>query len=238
MDALQTKYGADLHTTEKWQAIRTRWAALKAGVLGMKPEASRDEHAALLADITALMSDVHASSGLVLDPEAGPHFLGAALLSSLPRAAAEADRLRRLADALPAEERDRVEASFADALGRDLGGAFRAASALQDRLAGPYQQQRTARTADADFALADAVDSELTGLLTARTNGAYRTTAIALAGIVGCLLLAVGGAYRATRSITRQAADIRELFGRISVGEFQARARVSSDDELGARPPV
>ncbi len=94
VDALQTKYGADLHTTEKWQAIRTRWAALKAGVLGMKPEASRDEHAALLADITALMSDVHASSGLVLDPEAGPHFLGAALLSSLPRAAAEADRLR------------------------------------------------------------------------------------------------------------------------------------------------
>ncbi len=233
VDALQTKYGADLHTTEKWQAIRTRWAALKAGVLAMKPDASRDEHAALTADITALMSDVHESSGLVLDPEAGPHFLGAALLSSLPRGAAEADRLRALADALPAEERGRVEASFADALGRDLGGASRAAAALQDRLAGPYQQQQTARTADADFALADAVDSELTGLLTARINGAYRTTAFALAGIVGCLLLAVGGAYRATRSITRQAADIRELFGRISVGEFQARARVSSDDELG-----
>ena len=73
----------------------------------------------------------------------------------------------------------------------------------------------------------------MAALLTARIDGAYRTTGWAAAGIVGGLALAVAGAWLATRNITRQAADIRELFGRISVGEFQARARVCGDDELG-----
>ncbi len=131
-----------------------------------------------------------------------------------------------------------------------MAGAFRGAPGLQGRLDSLYRQQRAAqealahqapgepseaasRAADADFALADAVDSELTGLLTARIDGAHRTTAYALAGIVGGLVLVVGGAFFATRTITRQVADIRELFARISVGEFQARARVFSDDELG-----
>ncbi len=211
-----------------------RWASLKAGVLAMKPEASRDEHAALIADITALMADVRESSDLVLDPEAGPHFLGDALLSALPRGAADAD----------------PPAAAADALGRDMAGAFRGAPGLQGRLDGLYRQQRAAhealahpapgepseaasRAADADFALAHAIDSELTALLTARIDGANRTTIYALAGVVVGLVLAAGGACFATRTITRQAADIRELFARISVGEFQARARVSSDDELG-----
>ena len=192
----------------------------------MKPDASRDEHAALISDITALMVDVRESSDLVLDPEAGPHFLGEALLSSVPRGAAEADPPAATA-----------------ALDRDMAGAFRGAPGLQGRLDSLYRQQRAAqealahqapgepseaasRAADADFALADAVDSELTGPLTARIDGAHRTTAYALAGIVGGLVLVVVGAFFATRTITRQVADIRELFARISVGEFRPAPRL------------
>jgi twitching motility protein PilJ len=285
-DALDGKYGADLHSTEKWRAVRARWQALKAGALGMKPEASREEHAGLISDITTLMSDVQESSGLLLDPETNPHFLQEALLLSLPRGTAEADRLRALADdvaararkadggapaarAMSPEERAQFEASAArasaddDGLARELGGPLHGAPALQARLGGLYQQQHAAReafldsleahvlkpndvgplpaefseaasrAADADYALADAVDAELTGLLTARLNGVYRTTAYALAGLVAGLVLVVGAAFVVMRAITRQVADIRDLLSRVSVGEFQARARVSSDDELG-----
>ena len=149
----------------------------------------------------------------------------------------------------------------ADDLRRDLETAFRDSPAPRGRVAGPYQQQQaagqtflktldehvlkapsidaddvaaaSARATDADFALADALDSGLTDLLTMRRDRADGTAAWALAGIGGGLVLVAGAAFLAMRTITRQVADIRDLFARISVGEFGARANVSSDDELG-----
>jgi methyl-accepting chemotaxis protein len=284
VDAVDQKYGAELRTTAKWQAVRTRWTTLKAGVLALKPAASREAHAGLLADIASLMTDIQESSGLLLDSDAGPHFLQEALLVSLPRGSAEMETLRDLADdtmseevmgvgsaprTLAPEERSRIAVSIAgasaakDALAQALAGAFRTAPALQERLRGLNQQQSAARQAlldfvetrilkdtnidakpgefsevatrstAADFALADAMDSELIGLLTARIDILYRNLAVVLTAIAVVLALAVAGAYRATRTITRQAADIRDLFARISVGELQARARILTDDELG-----
>lgn len=281
VDALDQKYGAELRSTDKWQAIRGRWRALKAGVLAMKPEASNQEHANLIGDVVGLMADIQESSTLHLDPEVDSHFLQETLLRTLPNGAEEGGRLRALADAaasraahegphaLPTDELIAFEVCVAktsvaaDALSRDLGGVFHNSPPLQGPLGGLYQQQTAARqtllstldgrflkakaidassaeyadeaskAADADFALADAIDAALTELLTARLNGVYRTTTYALAGIVCGLILVVGAVYLAMRTITRQVADIRNLFARISVGEFQARARISSTDELG-----
>jgi twitching motility protein PilJ len=81
--------------------------------------------------------------------------------------------------------------------------------------------------------LADAVDAALTELLTARLNRVYRTTTYALAGILSGLVLVIAAVTLAMRTITRQVAGIRDLFAKISVGDFQARARVCSNDELG-----
>jgi twitching motility protein PilJ len=281
VDALDQKYGAELRSTEKWQAMWGRWRALKAGVLAMKPEASNQEHADLIGDVASLMEDVREASTLHLDPDVDSHFLQETLLHTLPSGAVESGRLRALADAaaarasrdgphaLSTDELIAFEVSLAktsvaaEAMNRDLGGLFHDSPLLQGSLGGLYQQQTAARqtllgtldarflrakaidanpaeyadqaskAADADFALADAIDAALTELLTARLNGVYRTTTYALAGIVLGLILVVGAVYLAMRTITRQVADIRDLFAKISVGEFQARARISSNDELG-----
>ncbi|HVS34111.1 MAG TPA: methyl-accepting chemotaxis protein [Gemmataceae bacterium] len=282
VDALDQKYGAELHSTEKWRAIRARWSALKAGVLSMTPEASREEHAGLIADVVALTAEVQTTAALRLDSQTDPHLLQEALFYSLPNLSDAGGRLHGLADdtaararraegtpgrTLTPDERTRFAvaaakaSSAADELKRDLDGLFRDAPLQRGRIDAPYQQQQAAdqafhqtldarilnanevepadiaataaRATEADFALADALDSELTELLTARRDEAYRTTTWTLIGVGVGLLLVAGAAFLALRTITRQVADIRDLFARISVGEFGARANVSSNDELG-----
>ena len=102
VDGLDQKYGAELRSTEKWQAIRDQWRSLHAGVLAMKPETSNQEHAGLIADVVGLMADIQEASNLQLDPEIDSHFLQEALLRTLPTGAEEAGKLRALADAAAA----------------------------------------------------------------------------------------------------------------------------------------
>jgi twitching motility protein PilJ len=281
VDGLDQKYGAELRSTEKWQAIRVRWRSLKAGVLAMKLEASNQEHAGLIADVVGLTTDIQEASNLQLDPGIESHSLQESLLRTLPKGAEEEGKLRALADAtavnaahegaraLSLDERIAFEIGLAktsvtaDALSRELGGVLHNAPRLQGSLGTAYGRQTATRqtflntldgrflkakvvnaapadyaeeaskAADADFALADAVDAALMDLLKARLNGVYWTTTYTLVGILCGLGLVIGAVILAMRTITRQVADIRDLFAKISVGEFQARARVSSNDELG-----
>jgi twitching motility protein PilJ len=280
VDVLDQKYGAELRSTEKWQAIRGRWRSLKAGVLAMNPEGSNREHAGLIADVVGLMTDIQESSNLQLDPGVDSHYLQKCLLGALPNGAEEAGNLRALADAavnaareaphaLSLDERIALEIGVAKtsvaatALNRDVERILHNVPGLQNSLGVAYQRQTAARqtflntldgrflkakavnaapadyaddaskAADADFTLADAIDAALTELLTARLNGIYWTSTYALVGVLSGLILVIAVVTLAVRAITHQAAGIRDLFAKISVGEFQARACVSSNDELG-----
>lgn len=83
------------------------------------------------------------------------------------------------------------------------------------------------------FQLYDASAPTLGDLLQHRIKGAQSSilfaVLVSLAGILLTLLVGV----RLSRSITDQVENINELFGQIGIGNYDARAEVTSTDELG-----
>lgn len=79
----------------------------------------------------------------------------------------------------------------------------------------------------------EAYDPLLAGLLDKRAGGFTKSNYIAVAGTVIGLLLVFVVAMFVTRGITGQITNLNSLFEKIETGDYQARAAVQSQDELG-----
>jgi twitching motility protein PilJ len=81
--------------------------------------------------------------------------------------------------------------------------------------------------------LYDAFEPLCTDLLNARAGGYARTNYLAAAGTAVGLLLVALAAGLVARGITRQIGNLMHLFSHIKSGDYQSRATVLSQDELG-----
>jgi twitching motility protein PilJ len=83
------------------------------------------------------------------------------------------------------------------------------------------------------YKLADDIDPVLLDMLNDRITTLNRNSYIAYASLAGGLLLTLGMVYLISRGITKQVGEIRSMFAKIAEGDFTARARVVTRDELG-----
>ena len=97
------------------------------------------------------------------------------------------------------------------------------------------QQFYDATTASIDGSLdfLDAVAAQLKDRLTARVVRLNGETIQQLTLSLGVLFLALLVIRRSYKGISRQLASLTELFAQIGIGNFEARAKVTSGDELG-----
>jgi twitching motility protein PilJ len=81
--------------------------------------------------------------------------------------------------------------------------------------------------------LYDGFDPLLVELLNKRAGGYRQTNYLAVAGVLVGLVLVALVAFFVTRAITRQVESLTDTFRKIEGGDYQTRAAVTSDDELG-----
>lgn len=86
---------------------------------------------------------------------------------------------------------------------------------------------------EANFVLWDKAADNLDHLLKTRIAGFQQNKLVALLGSAAALAAALVLVFFIVRSFTKQINAITELFHQIGIGNFQARARVVSSDELG-----
>lgn len=95
-----------------------------------------------------------------------------------------------------------------------------------------YFENATA-TIDSAFSLYDATDKILTDALQQRYNDLTRARNLIIGIIALGIGLALALAIFITLGITRQVGAITQVFGSIGLGDFSARTKVLSEDELG-----
>ena len=159
LTAAEAELGAGLNTASRFGVLQEDWRFLKEKMAGLTPEDADALHAALLADVAALASQVGDASNLILDPYLDSYYLMDPILLHLPegqdlagQAAALGQKCLRRGAPLTVEER----AEFTRLSGllrsnlettRDvMDKAFRnnAAAHLQDRLDEPLREFETA----------------------------------------------------------------------------------------------
>jgi twitching motility protein PilJ len=86
---------------------------------------------------------------------------------------------------------------------------------------------------NAAYKLFDKADPILVELLDARVSTYRKTNWISAIGIFGGLAVVLFIATRVVRTITTQVNNLTTLFDRIEIGDYQTRATVLSEDELG-----
>lgn len=85
VDAVDTRVGATLKTTQSWNTIKSKWQTLEASTFNLTVDESFARHTALINDILVLLVRVGDQSGLVLDSGLDSHYLADALLYKLPQ---------------------------------------------------------------------------------------------------------------------------------------------------------
>jgi methyl-accepting chemotaxis protein len=107
---------------------------------------------------------------------------------------------------------------------------------LQDGAARPAAADVYAAGTESAIALTklyDGFDPLLTDLLKKRAAGYRATTNYSLLGTAVGLVVVGVVVFFVTRSITRQIRGLNDLFAKIEGGDYQTRAAVQSEDELG-----
>jgi twitching motility protein PilJ len=277
IDAVDSKLGAEFKTTEKWQASKESWRALRQD---LKSETTFQQHTILIAKILEISTDAWEFSGLALDPVAETYYLQDMMI---PRAIPFAEDLGQLrgisAGAATRMKTERspftdaekirvsvligsVEAAHA-AFEKETKNAIRANAALKGKIE-PFADDVRAKsdqfsekvklilqdnavnrpTSSELFAsgtevisatskLYDGLDPFLTELLEKRASSFRSANYLSVAGTLVGLGLVFIVASLVTRGITRQVNNLTHVFDRIEIGDFKARAVVSSEDELG-----
>jgi len=94
LDHAIATHGARLHLAGSWSDIKNQIDNLRRNAQGMSAPQSREAHAALLANLLAIMAKVNESSQLALDPVASSYYLMDAATNKLPAALISVGRLR------------------------------------------------------------------------------------------------------------------------------------------------
>ena len=134
-----------------------------------------------------------------------------------------------------------LQAKLGGQLGSTLAEGERAVRYANEKMAAgkgfnaTSQQFYDATTSSIDGALAfsDAAALQLKDRLTARVVGLNGETVARVAVAFSILAAAVFIVWRIYKGISTQLASLTELFGQIGIGNFEARAKVTSKDELG-----
>ncbi|MBW8370286.1 MAG: methyl-accepting chemotaxis protein, partial [Thiobacillus sp.] len=87
MDKVQgmgEKFGGEFKTLAAWQAIQGEWKTLQGQVRGLSPAESFRQHTALIAKVTAFMTQIADASNLTLDPDLDSYYVMDALVTRLP----------------------------------------------------------------------------------------------------------------------------------------------------------
>lgn len=84
IDAEDQKSGVAFQSTDRWNAVRKKWLALKAEYKELTPGESFTRHTALISDIIALIHEVGDKSNLILDPELPSYETMNAIINILP----------------------------------------------------------------------------------------------------------------------------------------------------------
>jgi methyl-accepting chemotaxis protein len=94
LDAVDAKLGDTLRTTQKWNALKTKWADLKNKVFSLSPKDSFNQHTALIGEFIGLIDHAADTSGLPFDPDADSYYLVDATINKLPVVFERAGQLR------------------------------------------------------------------------------------------------------------------------------------------------
>ncbi|MFZ3089148.1 MAG: diguanylate cyclase [Nitrospirota bacterium] len=105
IDATDQVYGADLKTTERWQAVKAKWADLKKRALSLSPKESFKSHTLLIEDILSLISRVGETSNMRFDPHPDSYYLMDTVVYKLPVLSEHLGQARAIGSGIAARKR-------------------------------------------------------------------------------------------------------------------------------------
>jgi len=162
---MEAKYGAAFKTGAAWQAIQGEWKTLQGQVRGLSPAESFRQHTALIARITAFITQIADASNLTLDPDLDSYYVMDALVTRLPGMTEKLGQARALGagisarHAITVQERARVSVmqssvrELLEAAQHGLHVAGSANAALKQKIDGP--EAENARKVEALLKLLD-----------------------------------------------------------------------------------
>lgn len=85
LETVDQKFGADLKTTDNFNALKQKWQEIQSKVLTMKPEESFDAHVQLIGnDLVPLIVKVRDASNLTMDPDLDSSYMVDIFTGRLP----------------------------------------------------------------------------------------------------------------------------------------------------------
>jgi twitching motility protein PilJ len=252
--------GAKLNTGSRVASIRKTWDELRSRVDNVNSRESSAQHIALSTQINDLLRATVDSSQLILDPDLDTYYLMDLAAMGIPETTQVLEQIRQASltgQAVDSNLQDtvrgrvnRVRRSIDVSAEANSANANRASAAISSAVGAAETLIQLAATRSAKGASRDFYDRSTTmisefykvydPLLDALSNGLnarigrLRTdifTRIAIAFVV--LLAALGVAYWVYAGINRQLKSLTTQFGEVGMGNFEARAQVTSEDELG-----
>ena len=85
LEVVDAKLGETMRTGSKLKDLREQWVSIKSNSLEQNAADAIKVHSVLIADLLGLMSYVADSSEITLDPQIDSYYLGAAVVSMLPK---------------------------------------------------------------------------------------------------------------------------------------------------------
>lgn len=281
VDQIGSESSLEFVSDPAWRQFRENWQKLSGLEAGLTPTQIATRHAALAADLNALLLTLGERSNLLMDPEVDTHFLAKTTLEELPAWMATLSSLRALAVEGGAaqtgaeEPLRRVLNRMAQEAEQDLRSIERGvqAAAVQNPALASSVTPAMEKTRSSVAALAEAArefaesrqrvapgEAVDAGELLAAANEAFTASVGLYDSSLTALETALEERYRSLRNegylhtllvvfilaastlmvlyinrvITGQISEINRLFRRISVGDLEARAKVTTHDELGA----
>src|SRR3990170_3620939 len=146
IDVTDKAYGPALKTTEKWQAVKAKWAELNKSGLSLSSEENFKSHTLLIEDMLSLIFYIGEASNLRFDSELDSYYLIEAVVYKLPSLSEYLGQARAIGSGIAAKKRivsderrrliilSGLIRSAADANSRNFDSVFRENSKLKESL--------------------------------------------------------------------------------------------------------
>ena len=105
IDVTDKAYGPALKTTEKWQAVKAKWAELNKSGLSLNSEENFKSHTLLIEDMLSLISHIGETSNLRFDSELDSYYLIEAVVYKLPALSEYLGQARAIGSGIAAKKR-------------------------------------------------------------------------------------------------------------------------------------